>query len=109
METGGGSPLLALMHGGRTVSTRKLARVVGTKRINPVHPDKTMICTGYQVGGISPFGTRKSMPVYFQTTILNVETIFINGGRRGFLVEIEPAVLVQSLGAIPVNMITTEP
>jgi Cys-tRNA(Pro) deacylase len=106
METGESTPLLALMHGDRTVSTRQLAKAVGKKKIHPMHPDKAMRCTGYQVGGISPFGTRQAMSVYVQASILSLASIFINGGKRGFLIEIEPFVLLDQLAAIPVNMAT---
>lgn len=108
MEAEDGSRLLVLMHGDRTVSTRQLARVLGTKRILPVLPEKTLNCTGYLVGGISPFGTRTTMPVYVQRTIFEYETIFINGGKRGFLLEIDPAVLLNTLDAIPVDVATVE-
>ena len=87
---------------------RQLARVLGTKRILPVLPEKTLSCTGYLVGGISPFGTRTTMPVYVQRTIFEYEAIFINGGNRGFLLEIDPAVLLNTLDAIPVDVATVE-
>ena len=108
METDEGSRLLVLMHGDRTVSTRQLARVIGTKKVLPILPEKTLNCTGYIVGGISPFGTRKAMPVYVQRTIFEYETIFINGGKRGFLVEIDPAVFLNTIDAIPVDVATVE-
>lgn len=108
METDEGSRLLVLMHGDRTVSTRQLARVIGSKKILPILPEKTLSCTGYLVGGISPFGTRKAMPVYVQRTIFEYETIFINGGKRGFLIEIDPAVLLNTLDAIPVDVAIVE-
>lgn len=104
METDDQAPLLAIMHGDRTVSTQRLARAIGTKRVLPLHPDKVMRITGYQVGGISPFGIRKAMPVFVQSTILALATILINGGRRGFLVEIDPAVLLKKLHATPVDV-----
>ncbi len=104
METEDQTPLLVLMHGDQAVSTRQLARIAGTKKVLPVRPDKALNCTGYQVGGISPFGTRQAMPVYIQSTILDMETIFINGGKRGFLIEIDPAVLKDTLAAIPVDI-----
>ena len=106
METSDAAPLLVLMHGNRTVSTRQLARLVRTRTVAAVRAAKTVPLTGYQVGGISPFGTRRKMPVYVQRTILGLETIFINGGKRGFLVEIEPIVLITALSAIPVEVAT---
>jgi Cys-tRNA(Pro) deacylase len=106
METEDPSPLLVLMHGDRSVSTRKLARLIGTKKVTPVPPAGALRHTGYQVGGISPFGTRSDMPVYVQDTILDSKTIFINGGKRGFMVEIEPAVLLRTLSAMPVDVAT---
>jgi Cys-tRNA(Pro) deacylase len=104
MQTGDAVPLLVLMHGNRAVSTRQLARVIGTKTVAAVQAGKTISLTGYQVGGISPFGTRRVLPVYLQRTILDLETIFINGGKRGFLVEIEPGVLITSLSATAVDL-----
>ena len=106
METEDQSPLLVLMHGDQTVSTRMLARIIGTKKVIPVRPEKALNCTGYQVGGISPFGTRQDMPVYIQTTILSLKTIYINGGKRGFIVKLDPDVLLKTLPAIPVSVAT---
>lgn len=108
METDDHAPLLVLMHGDQAVSTRALARIIGTKRVSPVRPDKALNCTGYQVGGISPFGTRQEMPVYVQATIMALKTIFINGGKRGFIVEVNPDVLLKTLSATPVA-VTTNP
>jgi Cys-tRNA(Pro) deacylase len=107
METENQSPLLVLMHGDQAVSTRKLARAIGTKKVLPVRADNALKCTGYQVGGISPFGTRQDLPVYVQATIFELETIYINGGKRGFIVAVDPSVLVQTLSAIPVSVATT--
>ena len=104
METVDQSPLLVLMHGDQAVSTRNLARFIGTKKVLPVRPEKALNCTGYQVGGISPFGTRQTMPVYVQTTILELKTIYINGGKRGFIVEVDPDVLLKTLSATPVSV-----
>ncbi|WP_319409832.1 YbaK/EbsC family protein [uncultured Desulfosarcina sp.] len=104
METEDLSPLLVLMHGDQAVSTRQLARVIGAKKVLPVRPEKALYCTGYQVGGISPFGTRQKMPVFVQATILELKTIYINGGKRGFIVEIDPAILLKTLAAIPVDV-----
>lgn len=88
METDGGEPLMILMHAGQQVSTKQLARDLGVKRITPCDPAQAQKNTGYQVGGISPFGTRKIMPVYVEASILTLDRIFINGGKRGFMVEI---------------------
>jgi Cys-tRNA(Pro) deacylase len=96
-------PLLVLMHGDRKVSTKNLARQAGRKRIEPCTPEVAQRHTGYQVGGTSPFGTRKPMPVYVERSVLTLPTIYINGGRRGYLVSIAPAVLVETLGAQPVE------
>jgi Cys-tRNA(Pro) deacylase len=96
-------PLLVLMHGDCKVSTKNLARQVGRKRIEPCTPEVAQRHTGYQVGGTSPFGTRKPMPVYVERSVLALPTIYINGGRRGYLVSIAPAVLVERLRAQPVE------
>jgi len=103
-------PLIILMHGDRQVSTKNLARQAGAKRIAPCSPEAAQRHSGYQVGGTSPFGTRKVLPVYCERSILDLPTIYINGGRRGFLVSIAPAVLVTALGAKPVECaMVTEP
>ena len=106
METDDQSPLLVLMHGDQAVSTRKLARVIGTKKVLPVRADNALTYTGYQVGGISPFGTRQDLPVYVQASIFDLETIYINGGKRGFIVEVDPNVLLKTLSVIPVSVAT---
>jgi Cys-tRNA(Pro) deacylase len=103
MEDEKARPLLVLMHGNRKVSTKNLARQVGAKSIEPCKPEVANRHSGYLVGGTSPFGTRKEMPVYVEETILSLPRICINGGRRGFLVGIEPKVLVDVLGAKPVH------
>jgi Cys-tRNA(Pro) deacylase len=103
MEDEKARPLLVLMHGNRTVSTKNLARQAGAKSIEPCKPEVATRHSGYQVGGTSPFGARKPMPVYVEETILALPRIVINGGRRGFLVGIEPRVLVDVLGAKPVR------
>jgi len=92
-ETNEKKPLIVLMHGDRQVSTKGLARHIGVKAIEPATPERAAKFTGYLVGGTSPFGTRTAMPVYAERTIFDLDGIYINGGRRGFLVEIEPAVL----------------
>lgn len=96
-ETDAKKPLIVLMHGDRQVSTKNLARLLGVKSIQPCKPDIAEKWTGYQVGGTSPFGMRTALPVYVERTILALPKIVINGGKRGFLVEIEPAALVQVL------------
>ena len=97
MEDEAGAPLLVLMHGDRTVSTKNLARQAGRKRIEPCKPEVAQRHTGYQVGGTSPFGTRKSIPVYMERSILELERAYINGGRRGFLVRLAPREIVRAL------------
>jgi Cys-tRNA(Pro) deacylase len=101
-------PLLVLMHGNRTVSTKNLARQIGVKSVEPCKPEVANRHSGYLVGGTSPFGTRRSMPVYIEETILALPKIAINGGRRGYLVGIDPQVCVQLLGARPVNCALAE-
>jgi Cys-tRNA(Pro) deacylase len=95
-------PLIVLMHGDKTVSTKNLARAIGAKSVEPCKPEVAQRHSGYLVGGTSPFGTRKAMPVYVEQGVLELERILINGGRRGYLVGIDPAVLVHLLGAKPV-------
>lgn len=96
-------PLIVLMHGDRQVSTKNLARAIGAKSIEPCKPEVAQRHSGYLVGGTSPFGTRKPMPVYVEETVLALPKIHINGGRRGFLVGIDPSVLTAALGARPVH------
>ena len=96
-------PLIVLMHGDCKVSTKNLARQIGAKSVEPCTPEVAQRHSGYLVGGTSPFGTRREMPVYIEETILALPRIAINGGRRGFLVQIEPQVCVQLLGAVPVQ------
>ena len=97
-------PLLVLMHGDQAVSTRQLARVLGVKTIAPCEPAVATRHTGYRVGGTSPFGTRKALPVYVEETILALERIWINGGKRGLLVSLAPADLLTILSPTPVNV-----
>ena len=97
METDKGDPLVVLMHGDRKVATKELARVAGAKRIFPCKPEVAQRHSGYQVGGTSPFGTRKALPVFMERSILDLPELYINGGRRGFLVKILPAELVRVL------------
>lgn len=95
--------LVVLMHGNRKVSTKNLARQIGVKSVEPCKPEVANRHSGYLVGGTSPFGTRREMPVYIEETILALPRILINGGRRGYLVGIAPQVCVQLLGATPVQ------
>jgi Cys-tRNA(Pro) deacylase len=97
-------PLIVLMHGDREVSTKNLARQIGAKTVEPCDPATAERHTGYQVGGTSPFGTRKSLAVYAEATILDLPRIYINGGRRGFLVGLAPGDLVRVLSPTPVDV-----
>ena len=97
MQDEAAKPLIVLMHGDRKVSTKNLARQAGVKRIEPCKPEVAQRHSGYQVGGTSPFGTRKKLPVYLERSILELPAIYINGGRRGFLVKIAPRELVRTL------------
>jgi Cys-tRNA(Pro) deacylase len=92
-ETNERKPLIVLMHGDWEVSAKNLARHIGVKSVEPATPERVTKLTGYMVGGTSPFGTRTAMPVYAEKTIFDLDRIFINGGKRGFLVEIDPRVL----------------
>lgn len=102
MEDDRKNPLVVLMHGDRQVSTRELARIIGARSVNPCSPETAQKHTGYLVGGTSPFGTRKSLPVYMEETILGLPKIYINGGKRGYLVGIDPKDAVRILKATPV-------
>jgi Cys-tRNA(Pro) deacylase len=95
MEDDEKKPLVVLMHGDREVSTKNLARQIGKKRVEPCSPDVAQRHSGYQVGGTSPFGLRKPMPIFVEKTVLDLDRIYINGGRRGFLVAIDPKELVR--------------
>jgi Cys-tRNA(Pro) deacylase len=97
MQDEAGKPLIVLMHGDRKVSTKNLAREAGVKRIEPCTPEAAQRHSGYQVGGTSPFGTRKKLPVYMERTILELPKIYINGGRRGFLVGLAPGEVARTL------------
>ncbi len=103
METGEGEPLVILMHGDRQVSTKALARQMGVKTVKTSSPKDAERLTGYQVGGISPFGTKRKLPVYIEETILDLPKIIINGGRRGFLLELSPQDLIKALNPTPVH------
>lgn len=97
MEDENGKPLIVLMHGDRKVSTKELARQVGCKKIEPCKPEVANRHTGYLVGGTSPFGTKKPLPVNIERSILDLPLIYINGGRRGFLVGVHPHDIVRVL------------
>ena len=103
MEDEHAKPLIVLMHGDKTVSTKNLARQIGAKRVEPCKPEVANRHSGFLIGGTSPFGTRKAMPVYVESTILDLDTIYLNGGRRGYLVSIAPPVLAELLKATPVS------
>jgi len=103
METERRDALIVLMHGDCEVSTKELARALGVKTITPCDPANVQKITGYMVGGCSPFGTRKTLPVYAEATIFELSRIYINGGKRGFLVSIDPQDLKRSLSAKEVN------
>jgi len=103
MEDEAGKPLIVLMHGDCSVSTKNLARQIGRKSVQPCKPEVAQRHSGYMVGGTSPFGTKKPMPVFVESTVLALDTIYINGGRRGYLVSLAPGVLTNLLGAQPVD------
>jgi Cys-tRNA(Pro) deacylase len=96
-ETNQSQPLIVLMHGDLQVSTKELARIIKVKTVAPVSPEKANKLTGYLVGGTSPFGVKTKMPIYAEKTIFDLSEIYINGGKRGFLVAIEPKVLREVL------------
>lgn len=96
-ETNEKKPLIVLMHGDLQVSTKELARIIKVKTISPVAPEKANKLTGYFVGGTSPFGTKTKMPIYVEKTVFEIPKIYINGGKRGFLVSIEPKILREVL------------
>ena len=102
MQDDRGQALVMLMHGDCTVSTKNLARAIGCKSVQPCKPEVAQRHSGYLLGGTSPFGFRKDVPIYAQATIFDLPRILINGGKRGFLVGIEPSVLIQHLQAQPV-------
>lgn len=103
MQDQDAKPLVVLMHGDRKVSTKNLARQIGAKTVEPCKPEVANRHSGYLVGGTSPFGTRREMPVYVEESILALPRIVLNGGRRGYLVGIDPQVCVSLLGARPVQ------
>jgi len=104
MEDEARQPLIVLMHGDREVSTKQLARQIGRKTIEPCDPAVAQRHTGYAVGGTSPFGTRKALPVFVERSILALDTIYVNGGRRGLLVGLASLELTRVLNAVPVDV-----
>ena len=104
MEDEAKKPLVVLMHGDREVSTKELARTLGVKSVHPCAPETAERHSGYQVGGTSPFGLRKAMPVYVEETVLNLPVIYINGGKRGFIVGLDPKELARVLKPTPVRV-----
>jgi len=103
MQDDRAQPLIVLMHGDCQVSTKNLARAIGVKGVEPCKPEVAQRHSGYLVGGTSPFGTRRPMPVYVEASVLELPRILINGGRRGYLLGIAPSVLTKMLGARPVQ------
>ena len=103
MQDDKAQPLIVLMHGDCQVSTKNLARAIGAKSVEPCKPEVAQRHSGYLVGGTSPFGLRREMPVYVEASVLELPRILINGGRRGYLVGLSPEVLPSALGARPVN------
>ncbi len=108
MEDENRKPLIVLMHGDRKVSTKELARQSGRKKIEPCKPETANRHTGFLVGGTSPFGTRKAMPVFIEKSILDLPLIYINGGRRGFLVGVHPHDLLRALAPTVVEVALKE-
>ena len=108
MENEKGEPLVVLMHGDRKVSTKELARAAGMKRIAPCKPETATRHSGYLIGGTSPFGTRKSMPVYLERSVLDLPRIYINGGRRGYLLGMDSSELVRLLSPVLVDVALEE-
>jgi Cys-tRNA(Pro) deacylase len=104
MEDESKKPLLVLMHGDREVSTKNLARQIGAKTVSPCAPEVAQRHTGYMVGGTSPFGTRKPLPVFMERSIANLDRIYVNGGRRGFLVSMPPSELIRVLSPTLVDV-----
>ncbi|MBK5275360.1 MAG: Cys-tRNA(Pro) deacylase [Desulfuromonadales bacterium] len=104
MEDERKNPLVVLMHGDMQVSTKELARIMGVKQVSPCSPDTAQRHSGYQVGGTSPFGTRRQMPVYMEEGISTLERIYINGGKRGYLVSMTPGELIRVLKPVQVSV-----
>jgi Cys-tRNA(Pro) deacylase len=108
MENEKGDPLVVLMHGDRKVSTKELARSAGMKKISPCKPEVATRHSGYLIGGTSPFGTRKAMPIFLEKSVLDLPRIYINGGRRGYLLGMEPALLTTLLAPTLVEVAIEE-
>lgn len=104
MEDEAKNPLIILMHGDRQVSTKELARQTGVKQVSPCSPETAQKQTGYQTGGTSPFGTRRQMPVYMEETIAELDKIYINGGKRGYLIGMSPGELARVLKPVLVKV-----
>ena len=104
METENGDALVVLMHGDKEVSTKELARILKVKKINTCEANKSMRLTGYQFGGTSPFGLRTKLPIYAESSIFQLSNIFINGGKRGFIIEINPLELLKAFNLVKVNV-----
>jgi Cys-tRNA(Pro) deacylase len=104
MEDDKGNPMIVLMHGDCQVSTKALARAIGVKSVSACNPDAAQRHSGYRVGGTSPFGTRRRMPVYIESSILQLQAIYINGGSRGFLVRLAPGAIVRLLAPVSVEV-----
>lgn len=101
--------IMVLMHGDATVSQKRLARALGHKRVEPCTPQEVYQKTGYKVGGVSPLGSRQALPVFMQSTILEASSVLVNGGRRGFLVELAPGELLRATGATLVDVAHSDP
>jgi Cys-tRNA(Pro) deacylase len=108
METDKGDPLVVMMHGDRKVSTKELARQAGVKKVFPCKPEDAQRHTGYLVGGVSPFGTRRKMPIYAERSIFALERLYINGGRRGYILGMDPAELARVLSPVLVDVALEE-
>jgi Cys-tRNA(Pro) deacylase len=108
METERGDPVVVLMHGDLKVSTKELARAAGVKRIAPCKPEDAQRHSGYLIGGTSPFGTRKSMPIYLERSVLELPRVYINGGRRGYLLGIDSSELTRLLSPVLVEVALEE-
>jgi Cys-tRNA(Pro) deacylase len=108
MENEKGEPLVVLMHGDRKVSTKELARSAGVKKISPCKPEVASRHSGYLIGGTSPFGTRKNMPIYLEKSVLALPRIYINGGQRGYLLGMDPSVLTALLSPVLVDVAIEE-
>jgi Cys-tRNA(Pro) deacylase len=104
MEDDAGQPLIILMHGDKSVSTKELARTICVKQVSPCSPDSANKYTGYLVGGTSPFGTRRRMPLYMEESIADLGYIYINGGKRGYLVGMKPSELIRVLTPVMVKV-----